>query len=244
MAQATTRTHFHSSRLIRILADLALLETTGQGPALAGKLGLWVDYTDAIRLCAVHNAGMPALAALPPTASAEATESAADAVARVRTGLEATIARNGVPVEPGVDYEPYRRFYLAQQRELEQKVGPLRALAREALSQASPALGQLAALDAALDGILEEREARLLGTLPILLRRRFAVLLKGHQQALADSPQANAPSDTPAHWLQPGGWLARFANELQTVLLAELDLRLQPTLGLLEALHHKTPQHA
>ena len=35
--------------------------------------------------------------------------------------------------------------------------------------------------------------------------------------------------------MKDGAWLARFCHELQTVLLAELDLRLQPTLGLLEA---------
>ena len=31
----------------------------------------------------------------------------------------------------------------------------------------------------------------------------------------------------------------RFRSELQTVLLAELDARLQPTLGLMEALHNE-----
>jgi hypothetical protein len=50
-------------------------------------------------------------------------------------------------------------------------------------------------------------------------------------RALVETGQA----DNPALWLQAGSWLGRFGNELQTMLLAELDLRLQPTLGLVEA---------
>ena len=38
--------------------------------------------------------------------------------------------------------------------------------------------------------------------------------------------------------MKQGAWLSRFCNELQTVLLAELDVRLQPTVGLIEALHN------
>jgi hypothetical protein len=56
---------------------------------------------------------------------------------------------------------------------------------------------------------------------------------------------ATQQTDQPALWLQAGGWLAHFCQELHTVLLAELDLRLQPTLGLVEALQNeKAPEHA
>jgi hypothetical protein len=140
-------------------------------------------------------------------------------------------------------YEPYRRYYLSHQHDMEDSVGPLRARVREVLLRATPALKQLATLDAALDGILCERESRLLSTLPMLLQRRFAHLHKAHQQQLppAETPADDtAVPDASARWLQAGGWLARFRQEMQTVLLAELDVRLQPTLGLLEALHHTT----
>ena len=36
-------------------------------------------------------------------------------------------------------------------------------------------------------------------------------------------------------WTEPGGWLAAYGADLREALLAELDLRLQPTLGLLDA---------
>jgi hypothetical protein len=75
----------------------------------------------------------------------------------------------------------------------------------------------------------------LLATLPKLLKKRFAHLRQQHQQTLADKQQA----DKPSQWMMPGAWLARFCNELQTVLLAELDLRLQPAVGLLEALQNE-----
>jgi hypothetical protein len=39
--------------------------------------------------------------------------------------------------------------------------------------------------------------------------------------------------------MQPGGWLAAFGQELQEALLAELDARLQPVTGLIEAIRNK-----
>ena len=50
-----------------------------------------------------------------------------------------------------------------------------------------------------------------------------------------------ALEDNPDLWMQPGGWLTRFAEELQSVLLVELDLRLQPTEGLIESLDKEVP---
>ena len=232
MARALTRTPFHSSRLLRILADLAAFDATVPGTAFAERLGLWVDYTHAITLCAVHGASStgPAGTAAPlPDATPLAWHAE---FARLRAGLERAITSASLPQpepatasQPDAEsltarditaaYEPYRRYYLAQQRDLELKVPPLRSRVREALAQGSPEQQQLAALDAALDGILGERETRLLAALPQLLKKRFAHLLRS---------QALAP----------------FGHELQTVLLAELDLRLQPALGLVEALQQET----
>jgi len=39
--------------------------------------------------------------------------------------------------------------------------------------------------------------------------------------------------------MNEGAWLARFCHELEAVLLAELDVRLQPTVGLIEALQNE-----
>ena len=57
MTRVPTRTHFFSSRLIRILSDLAILEAVEPGAGFSEKLGLWVDYSDAIALSNTLNAG-------------------------------------------------------------------------------------------------------------------------------------------------------------------------------------------
>jgi hypothetical protein len=232
---------------MRVLADLALLESSEPGGAFAEKLGLWVAFTDAITLHAAHNAS-PAASPAPLTQEG-AHEAAAATFNRARAALEQALlqsttpkgskTRNGLPV-PNLTlpiiaktaFEPYRRYYQAQQREMETGVASVRTQVRTFLAQASPALQQLAALDAALDGIMNERESRLLTHIPSLLEKRFAFLLQAHQQRLVETQQ----TDNPAFWLNPAGWLTRFCQELQTVLQAELDLRLQPALGLVEAL--------
>jgi hypothetical protein len=59
----------------------------------------------------------------------------------------------------------------------------LRARVRERLARTSPKLQKLAALDAAFDAILKEREGKLLGTVPALLEKRFGQLFTAHQQS-------------------------------------------------------------
>ncbi len=101
---------------------------------------------------------------------------------------------------------------------METNVRSLRAKVRDGVAKASPKLRQLAALDAAFDGILCEREAKMLSSIPSLLEKRFNHLRKAHLQTLLDQQQTD---DNPDLWMKPGAWLARFCTELQTVLLAE-----------------------
>jgi hypothetical protein len=233
MTRAVTRTHFHNSPLIRILTDLSAIEMTEPSREFAEKLAQWVGFADAITLHGVHNAGS-ADAVRPKLAAALASTVNPDgefatAQAKLETSIRASFAANAdlfadllgneAPV-----YAPFRKFYMAHQRDMELTVKKFRVKARARLAEASPALKQLAALDMAFDGILVEREKKLLSSLPSLMERRFKQLQAAHSQ--------------------PEGWLARFGQELQTVLLAELELRLQPTLGLIEALNDQTTQHA
>jgi hypothetical protein len=117
---------------------------------------------------------------------------------------------------------------------MELHVAPLRVRVRNALKQVSPALKKLADLDAALESILHERESKLLSKIPVLLKKHFEQLFRAHEQNQLDSGQ----QDIPATWVQPAGWLAQFCSDMQTLLLSELALRLQPTIGLIEALGH------
>nr|WP_295772884.1 DUF3348 domain-containing protein [Rhodoferax sp.] len=250
MTRALTRTNFHNSQLIRTLADLAVLETTGPAAAFGEKLGLWIGFADAIALTGVHNTNTVEDA--PEAALPVAGASLGDEFAKMRAGLESAIFKSQAPntgrtraeltlpkLEGPLDdvkaYAPFRRYHQAHQRDMENNVRSLRAKVRDGVAKASPALKKLTALDAAFDGILAEREGRLLATVPSLLEKRFNHLRRAYLQTLRDTPQTD---DNPDLWMKPGAWLARFCAELQAVLLAELDLRLQPAVGLLEAFQH------
>jgi len=169
--------------------------------------------------------------------------------ARVRTTLADSITMDGVlnpgrariklptpapnaPVESAADFSPYHRYYQAHQRDMNAAIGPLRANVRAVLASGSPALQRLAALDAVLEQALATRERNLLATLPLLLAKRFGHLYKAHQEVLGD----RLDLDDPEMWMRPGGWLAMYCRDMQAVLLAELEVRLQPVAGLIEAL--------
>src|SRR5690242_20604619 len=64
MTRVSPRTNFHSSKLIRCLAELAIVDAVDPGNAFAEQLGLWIHFTDAITLSAVHN---DSIADLPKT---------------------------------------------------------------------------------------------------------------------------------------------------------------------------------
>ena len=167
--------------------------------------------------------------------------------ARVRNFLAESIVNDGVlnpgparvklplpaldaATESAADFDPYHRYYLAHQRDMGSSIAALRANARAALAGRSPSLKQLADLDAVLEQALGARERNLLATVPLLLAKRFAHLHAAHVAAIVEG------ADDVQRWLQPGGWLTAFCKDLRAVLLAELELRLAPVAGLIEAL--------
>ncbi|NDP60572.1 MAG: DUF3348 domain-containing protein [Oxalobacteraceae bacterium] len=253
MTRALPRTNFHSSTLIRCLARLEIVETVEQENAFAEKLGLWVHFADAITLSAVHSDITAPIPTMPIASQANLGAAIAVEFDRTQTGLTDSIITNcspksgksliklpipllELPIDLAAAYAPYRWFYDAHQRDMEMRVQPLRTKVRNALAKVSPRLKKLADLDAALEAILREREGKLLSKIPVLLKKRFEQLFKVHQQRLAESREA----DNPAAWIHPTGWLTQFCNDMQMLLLSELELRLQPTVGLIEAFDTKT----
>jgi hypothetical protein len=256
MTRALPRTNFNSSRLVRFLADLTLIETNAPGHAFAERLGVWLDFNDAIALSSTHAkmaAGDDRKSASTPSADAARIDSH---VTRVRTELVQSITRSctphagqtrprlpipesGAPFEIATDYEPYRRFYLAHQREMEIKGRSLRELVRDVLAQSSQTLKKLATLDAALDEILSDRESKLLASIPALLEKRYLQRLRTYRETLLGTQQTIDPES----WLKTGGWLAGFCQEMQIALLAEADVRMQPVVGLIEALKKENGNH-
>jgi hypothetical protein len=244
MTRDLPRTNFHSSQLIRCLADLDLLDGAEPTSDFADELGQWMHFTDAIALSSVLDSGMSKV----PAQSRELREAAGVLLTaefeRIRAFMVNSITKScaggnthiKLPlVDLEVSYAPYRQFYDAHQRDMELSVEPLRVNLRAALAKASPRLRKLAELDVVMEKFLREREGRLLARVPLLLQKHFDALYAAHQEKVT----ASGPPDTPAAWIRPGGWLARFCHALQTLLLAEAELRLQPSAGLLEAFNQK-----
>jgi hypothetical protein len=242
-----TRPNFHSSTLLRCLAELAMTESADSGAGFAEKLGTWIHFTDAITLSAVHGEGLAARPDAVPGMQVSMHAAAHAEFERTQSNLSNAIIRNCtpnavktriplpapetvLPLDLGAVYTAYRRFYEAHQRDMEMGIQPLRVNVRDALANASPRLRKLADLDATLERILRERERKLLAKVPLLLKQRFEHLYQQHRQRAA-----TGQADDPAAWTRAGGWLARFRGDLQMLLLAELELRLQPTIGLIEA---------
>ena len=257
MPRASPRKKFHSSNLIRVLSDLALVEICQPGNAFAEELGLWLNLDDAITLHAVHAAGSTT-----PLSRSGSTDKIAldEEFTRLRANLaqldlpggatNPSISRidrlpnqRGATDDAPATYEPYRRCYVAHQRTMESSIRPFRIKVREVLSGTSPTLAKLADLDAVFDRSLAEREKKLLAKLPSLLDARFKQLRQSHQQSLADLQDAENAKGR-ALSMNPEAWLGRFCLELQAVVRAELDARLDPTLGLIEAYNLETTRHS
>lgn len=245
MAYGLPGTSLNSARLVRVLANLAVAEVVESKQSLAERVGQWLDFTDAMALFSALNGAQTAQGKAPPVSDGRVQGD----FARVRTALADSITMDGVlnpgrariklptpapnaTIESAADFSPYHRYYQAHQRDMNAAIGPLRGSARAVLASGSPALQRLAALDAVLEQALAMRERNLLGTLPFLLAKRFGYLYKAHQEALGD----RLALDDPEMWMRPGGWLAMYCRDMQAVLLAELEVRLQPVAGLIEAL--------
>lgn len=190
---------------------------------VAERLGGWLGWADAI--------GLSQVLATPPAAGAnadarsEAVDWANAALERLQSELtaafdDALLARESAEIAPdGMPLAdllaPYRLHHTQQQRSMAARVATLRERLRPRLAEASGALARLAQLDALFERAVIAQERPLLAGLPVLLAQRAA----DH------------------HATDPRRWRARFWADLQRALRAELDLRLQPVLGLIEALH-------
>lgn len=208
------RSNFNRSALVRQLAGWLPAPSEAPRQDIAERLGPWLNVADAIALHAALQA-LPGVKAARRTSSAPAGEARAG-LERVRDTLSRAIAAPPALAITADDAEfaPHHQRCLDQQRRMEMAIDALRDHLRRSLAQASPRLAQLATLDATLDQMLGGREQKLLAGVPAWLKARFEQLRQS----------------------RPDDWPPLFEHELQQTLLAELDLRLQPLLGLVEAL--------
>jgi hypothetical protein len=256
MAPGLRRSSLSSSELVRLLAEFAqtsardsnqasFIEPAGNPQSFAERLGLWLNWTDAISLSSVLASAAAAPAPAPAASAAPGTNpcsEAEQACLRVRSRLAqglASAARQVAQEATPADFAPLRRHCLGQQRVMEEAAAALRAQLRGLMGGLSPALARLAALDAVMDSALAARERAVLATVVTRLEERHARLRRVHAPAAAAALEAAAggmDADAPAAALQAAAWLDEFCADMHGVLMAELELRLQPAMGLLDAM--------
>ncbi|MGV3681282.1 MAG: DUF3348 family protein [Acidovorax sp.] len=238
-----------SSRLVVLLAQWTRAERAPARPDVAEQLGQWLSVVDAVELNGSLRS-IEAHTAAPSAGDEEAIDAQAleDLLQKTKadlTRLATAPARPARPLRERADNTPVEQpdpqaqadfaahgpRYAEQQRQLDARLGALRAQVRAALLKGPAPLRQLAALDGVMEQMLGAREQRLWASLPGHLERRFVQLRKAHQARV----QASGQADEPLRWRQAGGWLAGFEQDLQALLLAEMQVRLQPIMGLLEA---------
>jgi hypothetical protein len=211
MAQASPRAGFTGPALIRLLARLADRDVPPSKEGLAERLSHWLSWTDAVSLStALSPTPASAPGIAPDRLDRPSRNTDAEEAARVRSTLAKANAEDGLLDTD--DFPVYRLHYVTRQHAMEGSIAPLRARLRVALTRRSADMARLAAMDAVMEQALWQRERSLLATVPALLEKHFV--------------RSKAQSGT-------------FRKDMQAVLLAELELRLQPIEGLLHALRIK-----
>jgi hypothetical protein len=251
----------YGSRFVRLLSGLSVSDVEVSQNHFAERFGHLVDLSGSITLSMTHEE-LSALAFKPTGVSSEAIK---DEFLRVRTGMVRSIAisfapsvvltRDKLPSPKELHahcklngtnaaerpekikthttmYEPYRKFYINRQRDLDIKIQQLRTHIGDAISGFSPELTQLSTLDKTLGNVLSVRTRKLFSVVPNLLGKRFVRLLDEYWQKLPDK----ISTDDLEKWMKPGGWISMFCGEMREMLLAELEVRLQPVLGMIDSL--------
>jgi hypothetical protein len=221
--------------LVEWLREATTLDLDPPRQDAAERLGLWLNAADSITLHAALQAGGEVQrkpAAARPAELAAVQQDVERTRRELETSLLATLERqvsehleahqDAVPSArgPGASPAAVDASYLEQQRRMSSQVRALRSRVRLAVAKSSPALRQLATLDAVMERALAGREQPLLGLVPMLLQRRV-------ERALAE-PEASPEA---------------IIRQCQAFLLAELELRLEPVVGLIEAFSNHTHTH-
>ncbi|MEX3970209.1 DUF3348 domain-containing protein [Paraburkholderia caribensis] len=249
MVQALQRTAVSGPTLVRLLARLTAADVPASSQSLSDQLSQWLGWTDAIALSTALNSAPPAVASGARGAGsmehecARVRASLADAIAgdsvlaprRRRGSAHPQNAQNAQPPEAEANYADFRQCYLALQQAMETRIGSLRGRLRNMVAAQTSEMTRLAVVDAIMERSLGARERSLFGAVPGLLSGHFERLRQAAQaehDAEATLPTEAGTQAAP----RPGAWLDVFRKDMQSVLLAELDIRFQPVEGLLAAL--------
>ena len=225
--------------MVRVLSELDVAAGAASPGQFTGRLAQLLDFNDSI---SISNA----LA----TASAEEFEPSGESprvlredFLRARSAMLQAVMKSfspqsaavrirlpeptpQAPQDPVTAYQPYQRFYAAHQRQIDFSSRSLHTQVRNTAAGLSPQLAHLSALDSTLGDPLGSWARQCFATAPSLLGKRF-IQLHG---------QCCATADDIGNWPQ---LLQGFCTEMRATLLAEIDARLLPVLGLIEAVNEQ-----
>ena len=241
MNHSTSTSILDRSRLLALLSELSVARLHVAEYNVAESLGRSVKLDDLRFLSSALNN-------LPTTALAK-TEEMADAhsllfstreecIRRILSSFSDRAGADTIPLPTSLEsikpqallsFDPYRRFYTAHQTEMTGAIVKAQSKVRILLATQSANLHQLALVDHLLDNAMSPLK-RSLDLVPMVLDQQFKLL--------SESNSANEilNGEVPASWLADEGWIPKLYRQMRLCLLAELDLRMEPIVGLVESL--------
>ena len=242
MTQALPQVSLGSSRLVRFLTDLSVSNSQVSHRQFTERLGQLIDFSDSITLSDAHARTLK----VENEDAEEFREGITSEFLRARSTIVQAAMRSFVPgsgptrikwpreeeppTESAGTVQPYLKFYHQQQGDVDTKIRGLHLRTREAIALLSPTLARICAIDAALTDALASHSRRYLSAVPGLLEKRLEYLY----QQFADSVKDDTEPETA--WAETR---ERYRRETQGLLLAEIEARLLPALGLIEALNEE-----
>ncbi|GAB5477715.1 MAG: DUF3348 domain-containing protein [Marinobacter nauticus] len=210
-----------SSKLLVQLAPPGAPAIPDALPCFAERLSRLFGLGDTMTL----DAAIGYRAKQPGTPQGAVVDRLIDELATIRRALVQRIRGFGSDLEFDGDPEPEAALnaWLTLQRKVAANSRQLRDKVRKSMKDQGPKLARLAELDAVFDQTMSGYTAQCFSHIPKVLEQRFE-----HRSTTPE--QSPTPATT-------ADWFHRYCEEAQSLLLAELDVRLEPVLGLLEACH-------
>lgn len=216
-------------RLLQQLANTAALPEHSQLPCLSERLGRLFGLGDTMNL----DAATAYRTRQPGEVQEAMVDRLTDELATTRRALIRRIQEwaNELEFEGEPEFEPVQNAWLALRRRITANSRQLRDKVRKAMQTQGQTLARLAELDSVFDHTMAGYTSQSFSQISRVLEQRFQALQTPSEQ----TQESGQPTEN---------WFHRYCEETQIMLLAELDVRLEPVLGLLEACHNevnKTP---
>ncbi len=227
----TAALDFRGSQMIRFLDELHITDEPVSPERFSGRLAELIDLSHSVKISIAHTA----MSRMEFEPFDNSFDTARDEVMRVHgetvdiivkaftdhtgsTRLKAPKRERLNNENQKAAVKPFLSFYVYYQRMLDSKLNNLREYIRNCASGLSVKLAQLGKLDEVLADTLAAHERKSFAQVPVLLERRFSEQLQRSQWAQLDELHAS------------------FCRDLQALLLAELEVRMLPVLGLIESI--------